>query len=127
MTAPRRRLPRSGRFLVIALVLVCATLAGLTWIRYRDENPTSLTATLTRHGERWSVAAQFDPAHAAQISPGTRAVVTTPVLAGEALAGSVLSITPDGAAIIAITHGPRATPAFDNALCNVTLDSATAP
>lgn len=81
----------AGPIIVVGMLVVAAVGAGLTWRTYAADHPGARSAELV---DAATARAEFDPAAASRIRPGTRAIVSRDGVRSTAL---VLDAPRDGA------------------------------
>jgi hypothetical protein len=111
-----------GRTVVIGILLLAATAAALTWLRYTSQAPSTANAHLI--SER-VVLAKFPSNVAGEIRPGSKAIVTFETSPSKQLAGAVQSReTDDNEARVVIVLEDVPTEARRDMRCSVTVDTS---
>jgi multidrug resistance efflux pump len=113
---------RRGQNVVIAMLLLATIGAGLTWLRYTAQAPSTTNAQLI--SDRL-VLATFRSDAARNIREGSKAIVTFESLRGKRLEGAVQSLETEGSLtkvlIILAEVPPEAEP---HTACSVTVDTS---
>lgn len=107
---PAKRIP--GKPVALVLLALCAIGFLATVSNYKKHNPLSTAATVQSPGNPATLQAVFETG--ANIQPGQRVLIRVPGAEPERLAGTIVSIAPDGTATIETTSpldSPAGTPA----------------
>jgi multidrug resistance efflux pump len=113
---------RRGQGVVIGILLLATIGAGLTWLRYTAQAPSTNNAHLV--SERL-VLATFNSNAARNIREGSKAIVTFETSPGERFTGAVQSLEikkPETRVLIILQQIP--TKARPQARCSVTVDTS---
>jgi multidrug resistance efflux pump len=113
---------RRGKSVVIGMLLLATIGAGLTWLRYTAQAPSTANARLV--ADRL-VLARFDSHAARNIREGSKAIVTFESSAGKRLAGVVQSLQIDASetkTLILLKEVPQ--DAKPQTPCSVTVDTS---
>jgi multidrug resistance efflux pump len=107
---------------VISILLLATIGAGLTWLRYTAQAPSTTNARLVSHR---LVLATFNSSAARNIREGSKAIVTFETAPGRRLAGVVRSLEikrPETRALIVLEEVPEETQ--PQTRCSVTVDTS---
>jgi hypothetical protein len=115
---------RQGKKVVIGILLLAALGAGLTWMRYTAQVPSTNDARLI--SDR-IVFATFSPHAARNIRQGTKAIVTVESSSGKKLLGAVQSLqTRNQETTVVIFLNEIPVDAQPQMPCHVTVDTSIA-
>jgi multidrug resistance efflux pump len=115
---------RQGKNVVIGILLLATLGAGLTWMRYTAQAPSTKNARLISDRV---VLATFSAHAARNIREGTKAIVTFESSAGEKFSGVVQSVqtkNQETTAAIFLKETPQS--AQPQTPCHVTVDTSVA-
>jgi hypothetical protein len=113
-----------GKTIVIGILLLGSVAAGLTWMRYSAQAPSTTNARLIRDRV---VFATFDARAARSIREGTHAIVTFGSTTGEKFAGSVQSLrAEDSTTTVVIVLDEVPADVRPETPCDVTVDTSVA-
>ena len=115
---------RQGKWVVIGILLLAALGAGLTWMRYSAQAPSTTDARLI--SDR-TIIATFSAHAARNIRQGTKAIVTIESSGGKKLLGAVESLrTANQEATVVILLDEIPEDARPSTPCQVTVDTSVA-
>jgi multidrug resistance efflux pump len=115
---------RQGKWVVIGILLLAALGAGLTWMRYSAQAPSTTDARLI--SDR-TIIATFSAHAARNIRQGTKAIVTIESSGGKKLLGAVESLqTAKQEATVVILLDEVPDGARPPTPCQVTVDTSVA-
>jgi multidrug resistance efflux pump len=113
---------RRGKSVVIGIVLLATLGAGLTWLRYTAQAPSTINAQLI--SDRL-VLATFRPKAAGKIREGSKAIVTFESSGGKRFEGAVQSLETEALetrVLIVLRETPIE--ARPHSRCSVTVDTS---
>jgi multidrug resistance efflux pump len=116
---------RQGKSVVIGILLLATLGAGLTWMRYTAQAPSTKNARLISDRV---VLATFSAHAARNIREGTKAIVTVESSGGEKFSGTVQSLQTKNQETTAVIFLKKILQnAQPQTPCHVTVDTSLAP